>query len=328
MRRRRFIGLLGGAAAAWPLTAHAQERRRMRRIGFLMGTSETDLNEQSSVAAFVQTLERLGWVAGKNIEIEYRWTAGDPRRMQEYAQELVALSPDVIFAKGAAAPPVTQATTTIPVVFAVLSDMLAQRYVKNFARPDRNVTGFASDEITLVSKRVEILKEISPSLTRVLYVRGARPKARALFLRLAEDAAQLALAVTECAAENEADVASAIAAFARDPNGGLSVGFDVFNVVHRKKIVELAALHRLPAIYFARFFVVEDGGLLSYGPNQPEQFRQAAQYVDRILKGEKVVSLPVQAPTKYDFTINLKTANALGLRLPPTVLSRADELIE
>jgi putative tryptophan/tyrosine transport system substrate-binding protein len=149
-----------------------EERRRMRRIGFLMGTSETDLNEQSSVAAFVQTLERLGWVAGKNIEIEYRWTAGDPRRMQEYAQELVALSPDVIFAKGAAAPPVTQATTTIPVVFAVLSDMLAQRYVKNFARPDRNVTGFASDEITLVSKRVEILKEISPSLTRVLYVRG------------------------------------------------------------------------------------------------------------------------------------------------------------
>jgi putative tryptophan/tyrosine transport system substrate-binding protein len=327
MQRRKFIKLIGGAAAAWPLAARAQQGEGVRRVGLLMSYSETDPEETSNVAAFVMALGNAGWVPGRNVAIDYRWAAGDPRRMQEYARELVSLAPDVIFAKGACVPAVVQATSTIPIVFAVLSDTIAQDYVMSFARPGRNITGFTSNENALVGKRVEFLKEISPRIARVLYIRGLRPSTRALFLRLVEDASQLGLAVTECAAENEADIERAVAAFAREPDGGISIGFDAFNTVHREKIVELAARHRLPAIYFFRLFV-ESGGLLSYGFNQTEQFRQAASYVDRILKGEKPGDLPVQAPTKFELVINLKTAKALGLTIPPGVLAIADEVIE
>ncbi len=327
MRRRDFIAIIGSAIAC-PMVAGAQQTQQIRHVGVLMATSETDKNEQSTITEFVDALKDTGWVPGKNIQIETRWAAGDPERLRVNAKEMVALSPDVIVAKGAAVPTVVDATQTIPIVFTVFSDMLAQGYVKSFAHPDRNVIGFTSDEIALVSKRVEILREIFPNLKRVLYVRGARPEARFLFQRLTENAPKLGVGVSECAAINEADLAAAIAKFARDSNGGIAVGFDAFNVVHRGKIAALAALHRLPTVYFARFFVEENRGLIAYGPNQPQQFKEAARYVDRILRGEKLGDLPVQAPTQYDLAVNLKTAAALGLTIPATILARADEVIE
>jgi putative ABC transport system substrate-binding protein len=208
---------------------------------------------------------------------------------------LVALAPDVILAKGGSVPSVVQTTSTMPIVFVVLSDAVAQGYVASFARPGGNITGFTSNESTLVGKRLEFLKEISPRITRVLYIRGGRPETRALFLRAADDASHLGLAVTDCAAENDADIERAVTSFAQKPDGGVSVAFDAFNIVHRRKIVELAARHHLPAVYATRLFA-ESGGLLSYGFSQAEQFRQAASYVDRILRGEKPGDLPVQAP--------------------------------
>jgi putative ABC transport system substrate-binding protein len=256
MRRRDFITAFGGAAA-WPVAARAQQIERVRHVGVLMATSETDKNEQSEIAEFVKSLGSRGWLPDKNIQIETRWAAGDPERLRENAKEMAALAPDVIVAKGAAVSTIADATKTIPIVFTVLSDMLAQNYVKNFARPDRNVTGFTSDEIALVSKRIEILREVVPTLKRVLYIRGARPEARHLFQRLTDNATKLGVVVTECAATSDADLSEAIMAFAQHPDGGLSAGFDAFNVVHREKITELAALHRLPAVYFARFFVEE-----------------------------------------------------------------------
>ena len=312
MRRRELITLIGGAAAAWPLAARAQQSERMRRIGVLMSTTETEPEEKSIVAAFVSTLASAGWMPGRNVTIDYRWGAGDPHRMQEYARELVALAPDVILAKGGSVPSVVQATSTVPIVFVVLSDAVAQKFITSFARPGGNITGFTSNESTLVGKRLEFLKEISPRITRVLYIRGGRPETRALFLRAADDASHLGLAVTDCAAENDADIERAVTSFAQEPDGGVSIAFDAFNIVHRRKIVELAARHHLPAIYATSLFA-KGGGLLSYGFSQAEQFRQAASYVDRILRGEKPADLPVQAPTKFELVINLKTAKALGL---------------
>jgi putative tryptophan/tyrosine transport system substrate-binding protein len=326
MKRREFITLLGGAVAAWPLAARAQQHPT-RRIGVLMSTAETEPEESASVAAFVDALANAGWVAGRNVTIDYRWTAGDPRRMQDYARELAGLAPDVILAKGASVPAMTQATSTIPIVFVVLSDAIAEGYVTSFARPSRNITGFTSNENVLVGKRLGLLKEISPRTTRVLYIRGARPSTRLLVLRTAEDASRLGLTTTDCAAENDGDIERAVAAFAQEPNGAISAAFDAFNIVHRKTIVELAARYQLPAIYHFRLFV-ESGGLLSYGFNQVEQFRLAASYVHRLLKGEKPGDLPVQAPTKFELAINLKTARALGLAVPPTLLAIADEVIE
>jgi putative tryptophan/tyrosine transport system substrate-binding protein len=328
MRRRDFIKAIIGSAAASPVAARAQQTERMRHVGVLLAASEADKNEQSNLIDFVNALKDAGWVPGKNIQIETLWAAGDPERFRKNAQEMAALAPDVIVAKGASVPSIADATQTIPIVFTVFSDMLAQGYVKSFAHPDRNVTGFTSDEIALVSKRVEILREVSPTLKRVLYIRGARPEAQLLFQRLVESAPKLRVTVTDCAATDEADLTKAIAAFSRDPDGGLCAGFDAFNVVHREKLAELAALYRLPAVYFARFFVEENGGLIAYGPNQPQQFKEAAQYVDRILRGDKISNLPVQAPTQYDLAVNLKTAAGLGITIPATVLARADEVIE
>ena len=292
-----------------------------------MSTHETDPGEISSVTGIINVLENSGWVVGRNLAIDYRWAAGDPRRMQEYALELVALAPDVIFAKGATVPQLASVTSTIPIVFAMFDEAAAKNYIKSYSRPEGNITGFASSESTLAGKRIQILKAIFPRMTRVLYIRSARNVTRPVFLRLLEDASQLGLAVSECAAENETDIERAVASFAQEPDGGISVAFDAFNTVHRQKLVDLAARYRLPAIYFFRFFV-DSGGLVSYGFNQAEQFRQAATYVDRILKGEKPGDLPVQLPTKYQLVINLKTAKTLGLSVPPTLIGTADEVVE
>jgi len=327
MRRRDLIKAIAGSAIAWPLAARAQLSERMRRIGLLMSTAQTDPQETSSVAAFVQTLRKAGWIPGRNVTIDYRWGAGEPSRYQKYAQELVGLAPDVIFAKGACKPALAHATSTIPVVFAALSDFVAETYVGSFAQPRGNMTGFTTNETTLVGKRLEILKEISPRTTRVLFIRGARPETRTQFQLAAEFGPSLGLAVIDCPADNDSDIESAVASFIREPDGGITIAYDAFNIVHGGKITELAELHRLPAVYFYRSFAV-NGGLVSYGFDQAKQFGDAAGYVDRILKGEKPGDLPVQAPTKFDLVINLKTAKALGLTITRDFLLVADEVIE
>jgi putative tryptophan/tyrosine transport system substrate-binding protein len=329
MRRRDFIVFLGGAAAAWPLAALAQRPDRMRRIGVLMSTAESDPREVANAAAFAQSLEILGWVAGRNLEIAYRWADGDPERMEANAREVVGLAPDVMVVKGANVPAARRATSRIPIVFVVLGEATAQDYVASFARPGGNITGFASFERELVGKRLDLLRQMVPRVANVLYIRSRRTgtDTRALFLRIMEDAAAHGLAVSDAPAENEADIERAVEAFARKPNGGLVIAFDAFNTVHSARIVALAARYRLPAIYPLRLFT-ESGGLFSYGFDQAEQFRQAASYVDRILRGENPGDLPIQRPNKFELVINLRAAKALGLALPSAVLAVADEVIE
>jgi putative tryptophan/tyrosine transport system substrate-binding protein len=325
MRRREFITLLGGAIVARPLAANAQGTG-VKRVSVLMSTAESDPEEVRSVAAFVSALGKTGWVSGLNLIIDYRWGEGSPSRYQEYAKELIGLVPDVIFVKGAAVPAVAQATSAIPIVFTTLSDHLAERYVANFAQPNGNVTGFTSDELALIGKRLEILKEISPDTSRAIYIRGARPETEPLFLRAREIASQADLTITDCAANNDEDIEKAIDLFARQ-GGGIITAFDAFNIVHNAKIIELAERYHLPAVYFYGLFV-RNGGLVSYGINQAEQFAQAAGYVDRILRGEKLSNLPVQYPTKFEFFVNLKTAKALGVTVPAILRATADEVIE
>lgn len=326
MRRRDLIAMLGGVAVMLPFAAGAQQPDRMRRVGVLIGGAD-DAAEQPNLAAFVQSLAQLGWTDHRNIEVQPRWAGGDSRRMEDYARELVGLAPDAIVCTGATMPALRKATSTIPVVFVVSTDTLAQDYVKSFARPAGNMTGFTSNEGSLVGKRLEMLKELSPSITRVLYIRGSRAETRILFLRLASDARASGLAIIDGPAENGADIEGAVASFSHEPNAGLVIAFDAFTTAHGEKIVELAAGYRLPAVYPFSFFA-ESGGLLSYGMDQKQQFRQAASYVDRILKGAKPADLPVQQPTKFELVINLKTAKAFGLAVPPTLLAQADEVIE
>jgi len=325
MRRRKFIALAGGAAS-WPLFAAAQPGQT-RRVGVLMSTIATDSDEAANIASFVAALGKAGWRASSNLVIDYRWGAGDPHLFQKYARELVDLNPDVLFAKGAAVPAIAAATSAIPVVFAVLSDQVAEKYVGNFARPIGNLTGFTSNEIALVGKRIEILKELAPRIVRVLYLRGARPETLPLFQRAREGASALGLRITDGASSNLADLEHTIATFSREDEGGIMSAFDAFNVVHRNQIIELAGQYRLPAIFHARSFVAA-GGLASYGFNTSEQYAQAAAYVDRILRGEKPSGLPTQQPTRFELAINLRTANALGLSLPTNLLTTADEVIE
>lgn len=325
MRRREFITLFGGGAA-WPLVARAQLAQR-RRVGVLMSTARTDADEAANVSAFVGALSKAGWSAERNLTIDYRWGDGDPRLFQKYAQELVDLKPDVLFVKGAAVPAIVTATAAIPVVFAVLSDEVAQRYVSDFARPNGNLTGFTSNKIALVGKRIEILKEIAIKMTRVLYLRGARPETLPLFQRAEESASALGLRATDGASSNLSDLERTVAGFSREENGGIMSAFDAFNVVHRDQIIELARQYRLPAIFHARSFVAA-GGLASYGFNTSEQYAQAAVYVDRILRGEKPSGLPVQEPTRFELVVNLKTAKELRLSVAPSILAVADEVIE
>jgi putative tryptophan/tyrosine transport system substrate-binding protein len=329
MKRRDFITLLGGAAAAWPLAASAQQQERMRRIGVLMGQGEDDPEAQARVAAFEQGLQQLGWSDGRNVRIDRRWAAGDAGRTRRYAAELIALAPDVILAPGSfAIGSLLQASRSVPIVFVHVPDPVGAGFVESLARPGGNATGFILFEYATSAKWLELLKQIAPGLTRVAVFRDPTlTSGTGQFAAIQALAPSLGVEVSPVNVRDAGEIERAIAAFARSPNGGLILTGSALSQVHRQTIVALAARHKLPAIYYERF-VVAEGGLMSYGPRLVDQFQRAAGYVDRILKGEKPADLPVQAPTKYELVINLKTAKALGLTVPDSLLARADEVIE
>ena len=331
MRRREFITLIGGAAAAWPLAAGAQQGERMRRIGVLIGSAgdADDTDVQERLAAFQQGLQQLGWTDGRNVQIEYRWGAGDADRIRRFAAELVALAPDVILATGTSTAGVLQqATRTVPIVFVNVADPVGAGFVDSLARPGGNVTGFLNFEYGLAGKWLELLKQIAPGVTRVAVIRDPPTSAGiGQFGAIQAVAPSFGMELTPVNLRDAGEIERAVAAFARAPNGGLIVTGSALATLHRDLIIALAAKHRLPAVYSVPLFVA-DGGLISYGADLVDQYRRAAGYVDRILKGEKPADLPVQAPTKYELVINLKTAKALGLDMPPTLLARADEVIE
>jgi len=329
MKRREFITLLGGAAA-WPMTARAQQGERIRRIGVLQGgTDRDDPRSQTQIAAFVQALQQLGWTDGRNVRIDYRWPVGVADRARAYAAELVALAPDVILVVNSVnLPPVLQATRTVPIVFAGVVDPVGAGFVDSLSRPGGNVTGFMMFEYDLSAKWLELLKEIVPGVTRAAVLRDpAITSGIGQFAVIQYVASSLRLEVSPVDVRDAPAIEPALAAFARSGNGGLIVSASPLSLAHREAIVALAARHKLPTVYFDREFVTR-GGLISYGPDVVDQFRRAAGYVDRILKGEKPADLPVQAPTKFESAINLKTAKALGLKIPPMLLARADEVIE
>jgi putative ABC transport system substrate-binding protein len=326
--RREFISAFGSAAAAWPLTAHAQQAERMRRVGLLQGLAADDPVAQANNAAFVQGLQQLGWTDGRNLHIDFRFGAGNAANVHKYAEELVALAPDVILAVSQSLGPLLQATRTIPIVFAIVPDPVGAGLVESLSRPGGNATGFLMLEYSLCGKWLELLKEIAPGVTRAAVLRdSADPSGIGQFATIQSVAPSVGVDVSPINLRDAAEIERAVAAFAQTANGGLIVTTSALSVVHRDLIVALAAQHNLPAVYSERFYVAA-GGLISYGPNFTDQFRRAAGYVDRILKGEKPSDLPVQAPTKYELIVNLKTAKALGLTIPPTVLGRADEVIE
>ena len=329
MRRRDVITLLGGAAAAWPFGARAQQPERMRRVGVLVPLAADDPQSQRRITAFVQGLEAAGWTDGRNIRIDIRWTAGDTDRMRRHAAELVALAPDVILASGGTVVgALLEASRTTPIVFTLTVDPVGAGHVASLARPGGNATGFTGYEYGLAAKWLELLKEIAPRVTRAAVVRDtATPQGVGLFAVIRGASSALSMELRPVDVRNADEIERGITAVARDGNGGLIVTASGLAIVHRDLIITLAARHKLPAIYFQHYFV-HAGGLVSYGPDPVEPHRQAAQYVDRILKGENPGDLPVQAPTKYQLTINLKTAKALGLEIPPTLLARADEVIE
>jgi putative ABC transport system substrate-binding protein len=329
VKRREFITLVGGAAA-WPLAVRAQQTERMRRIGVLTaGADVDDPDGQARSAAFLQGLQQLGWTDGRNIRIDYRWGAGDADNIRKYAAELVALAPDVILASGTATmAPLLQATRTVPIVFAQVTDPVGAGFVDSLARPGGNATGFLLFEYSISGKWLELLKEIAPGVTRAAVLRDpAISSGTGQFGAIQSMAPSLGVEVNPINVHDAGEIERTVTGFARSSNGGLIVTASALSVVHRDLIVTLAARHKLPAVYYRRLYVT-GGGLISYGPDLAEQNRRAAGYVDRILKGEKAADLPVQAPTKYELVINLKTAKALGLVMPPAVLARADEVIE
>jgi putative ABC transport system substrate-binding protein len=327
--RREFITLLGGAAATWPLAARAQQPERMRRIGVLMPLAADDPHGQARIAAFAQGLHQLGWIVGQNIRIDTRWSAGNADDTRRHAAELVALAPDVILANGnAAAAPLIQATRTVPIVFAIVPDPVGAGVVDSLARPGGNATGFTAYEYGLSGKWLGLLKQIAPRVTRAAVIRDpALASGAGQFGAIQSVAPSLGVEVSPVNVRDPSEIERAITAFARSSNGGLIVIGSALVAVHRELIITLAARHKLPAVYFERYFVTA-GGLISYGPDFLDQFRRAAGYVDRILKGEKPADLPVQAPTKYELAINLKTAKALGLDVPTSLLATADAVIE
>ena len=329
MKRREFIGGLAGAAAMWPLAARAQQGERVRRIGVLMTLQADDPVAQTRIATFSQGLRELGWTDGGNVHLDVRWNAISPDSRRKDVAELVALAPDVIFATGSVTVgPLVQATRKVPIVFVIVPDPVGAGFVDSLARPGGNATGFLQFEFALSGKWLQVLKEIAPGMTRVGVLRDpSLTTAIAQFAAIQAAAPSLSADLVTLNARDPGEIDSAIAAFARTPNGGLIVTSSPFAAVHRDLIVALAARHKLPAVYYERYMVAA-GGLISYGPDFLDQYRRAAGYVDRILKGEKPADLPVQAPTKYELAINLKTAKALGLTIPPTLLARADEVIE
>jgi putative ABC transport system substrate-binding protein len=317
VRRREFIRLLGGAAA-WPAAARAQQPERMRRIGVLMAINADDAEAQARIAEFVQGLQQLGWIVGKNVRIDYRLAGIDADTLRRYAAELVALAPDVILAQSSPAiAPLLQATRTVPIVFTLVADPVGAGYVDSLAHPGGNATGFTVFEYAIGGKWLELLKEIAPRVTRVAVVREAAVAAGPAQFGAAQTVApSLGMELRPVDTRSAGEIDRAITAFARGANSGLLVTGSSSATLHRDLIVSLAAQYRLPAVYFTRFFVTA-GGLISYGPDYVDQFRRASGYVDRILKGEKPANLPVQAPTKYELVINLKTAKALGLERIP-----------
>ena len=327
VRRREFIFTLGGAAAAWPLAAHAQQGERMQRIGVLMNLAADDAEGQGRVAAFLQGLQQLGWTDGRNVRIDYRWAAGDAGRFHRYAEELLALAPDVILAS--ATPSVQalqQATRTVPIVFAQVSDPVGLGLVASLARPGGNITGFTPSEFGFGAKWLELLKEIAPRVTRVAVLRDLTI-GPAYLSAIQTVAPSFNVELSVVGVRDASEIERSVTAFARSSNGGLIVTASTSALVYRNLITMLAARHGLPAVYAFRYMVTA-GGLISYGPDPIDLFRHAAGYIDRILKGEKPADLPVQGPTRYELAINLKTAKALGLEIPPTLLARADEVIE
>jgi putative tryptophan/tyrosine transport system substrate-binding protein len=329
MKRREFIVGMGGAVA-WPMVARAQQGERLRRIGVLVSAVEGDPRGLEYVTAFAQALAELGWTVGRNVRIEYRWGAGDLDRFRRYAAELVALAPDVVLASsGSIVGAFQQASRTVPIVFVNTIDPVGGGWVESLSRPGTNATGFASFEFSMSGKWLELLKEIAPGVKRVAVIRDPLVPAGSGGLAAIQTVApSLGVELTPVGVRDAGEIEHAIADFARGPNGGLILVGPTSSVQrHRDLIVALAARHRLPAVYANRLFVT-GGGLISYAPDSFEQYRRAAGYVDRILKGEKPADLPVQAPTKFELAINLKTAKALGLEVPPTLLARADEVIE
>ena len=326
--RRQLLAAFGGAAA-WPIAARAQQTERIRRIGVFMPGLADDPEYQVRNAGLLQRLGELGWTVGRNLRIDYRWGAGDPEHYRAVAAELIALAPDVVVALGFAPVSALQkATRSVPIVFANVTDPVGGGLVPSLARPGGNTTGFTSSEFGFAGKWLELLKEIAPRVTRAAVMRDpAIPSAIGLFGSIQSVAPSLGVELHPIDTRDAGEIEQAVGAFAREPNGGLIAMLSARVLRHRELIVALAARHRLPAVYAYRAFIAI-GGLLYYGSDQVDQFRHAAGYVDRILKGEKPADLPVQAPTKYELVINLKTAKALGIEVPPMLLARADEVIE
>ena len=326
MRRREFITVLGGAAV-WPLPARAQQPERMRRIGVLSGPAADDQDLKVRLAVFQQRLQQLGWSDGHNVRIDYRFAAANPENYRRYAAELAALA-DVILATGGSLEYMLQATRTVPIVFALATDPVGSGQVESLSRPGGNATGFLLFEYDLSAKWLELLKEIVPGVTRAVVLRDPTAiTGIGQFAVIQSVARSVGVEVSPFNLRDASETERAVAAFARSSNGGLIVAGSALANVQRNLIIELAARHRLPAVYYERLYVAS-GGLISYGPDLVDQYRRAAGYVDRILKGEKPADMPVEAPTKYELVINLKTAKALGLTIPPSVLGRADEVIE
>jgi putative ABC transport system substrate-binding protein len=328
MRRREFIATLVGAVAAWPLSARAQPAERARRVGVLMGLPESDPEVTVWLSAFLDGLQQAGWAEGRNLKIEYRWS-GDVRSIPTDAAELVKSAPEVILVRGSTSlDALRRATSTVPIIFVGVSDPVGQGVVTSLAHPGGNITGFANHERTVPTKLLGLLKEIEPKLSRVMIVHYPSHPLAPVYLRLMEASALvLKLRLSDAPVRNADEIEAAITPFAREPNGGLVVMQDNVTNFHRKLLIGLAARNRLPAVYQSRYFT-EDGGLASYGSVFMDQFRGAATYVDRVLRGARPADLPIQQPTKFELLLNLKTAKALGLDVPPTLLARVDEVIE
>jgi len=329
MRRRKFIAFLGGTVIAWPLAAGAQQGERVRRIGVLLPAAADDPVFQARLAAFQQALRELGWIIGSNVKLEIRWATPDAAKVRQQAAELVALAPDVILATGGSSmAPLQQTTRKLPIVFVQVPDPVAAGFVDSLARPGGNATGFTQYEYGVGAKLLEILKEILPGLTRAIVLRDpATPDGIGQFAAIQAVGPSLGVELRPIGVREPVEIERAVTTISRESGSGLIVTASGLAIRYRELIATLAAKHRLPAVYPYRFFVT-DGGLISYGPNPIDPYRRAAGYVDRILKGENPADLPVQAPTKYELMINLKTANALGIHVPATLLARADEVIE
>jgi putative tryptophan/tyrosine transport system substrate-binding protein len=326
--RREFITLLGGTAAAWPLGASAQQSERMRRLGVLMNSTADDAVSQDRLTAFVQGLQELGWTVGRNLQIDYRWGAGNVERYRTFAAELVALTPDILVTVGAPAVEALQrATRTVPIVFTSVTDPVGGGLVASLARPGGNTTGFTLSEYGLSGKWLELLKEIAPRVMRTAVLRDPVAVGIGQFAAIQAVAPSLQVELSPVDVRDAGEIERAVTAFADRPNGALIVTASAFTMIHRELIIALARRHQLPAVCPFRYYIT-GGGLISYGPDPIDLARRAASYVDRILKGESPADLPVQNPTKYELVINLKTAKALGLEIPPTLLARADKVIE